>query len=712
MFHEYTKKSRSAVALLAAFATAAPVAAQDTADESLDEVIVKGRYLSIDKLNSVKTPTPIVDVPQSLSIVTSEQIQEQAFQNLGDVLRYTPGLSISQGEGHRDAIIIRGIQTTADFFVDGVRDDVQYYRPLYNVEQVEILRGSNALLFGRGGGGGVINRVQKQALIGQQFNTANVSVDSFGAYSGIIDTNFTTGDSSALRVSAFYQGLDNHRDFYDGNTFAINPTFKLELAPTTTATFSYEFIDDDRVVDRGVPSRTVDNGPDVPLSGYDNTFFGSPGENLTTFEAHMFRARIDHEFSDIIRGNVTAQYADYDKLYQNLYPSESVAVTGGAFPEVELDGYLDTTRRENLIIQANLVAEFETGTLGHTLLFGVELGDQQTANARDDNVFAVNGDDQLFIPFSDPLNVPDFAFSNPVRDRDSDVQFTSIYLQDQLDLTEQLKVVVGFRFDEFDIDVLDIIEQNDGDAVAGDFQRKDSEVTPRYGLIYKPAENMSVYASYSETFLPRSGDQFLTLNLDSESTRPQFFENREVGFKWDFSSNLSLAAAAFELNRESYTSVDPEDPEQLIVIEGSETKGFELELVGDLTESWSISAGLALLDGEVVRVDGSGPNGNVTRQTPDNMLSLWNHFRVNESLAVSLGATYQDSFFVREDNSVEVPSFTRVDAAAFYRVTDTFQLQLNIENLLDEEYFPDAHSNDNITTGEPLNARLSAIIEF
>ncbi len=708
MFYEYTKKSRGAVALLAAFAAASPVAAQD----SLDEVIVKGRYLSIDKLNSVKTPTPIVDVPQSLSIVTSEQIQEQAFQNLGDVLRYTPGLSISQGEGHRDAIIIRGIQTTADFFVDGVRDDVQYYRPLYNVEQVEILRGSNALLFGRGGGGGVINRVQKQAMVGQQFNTANVSVDSFGAYSGIIDTNFTTGDNSALRVNAFYQGLENHRDFYDGNTFAINPTFRMELAPTTTATFSYEFIDDDRVVDRGVPSRNVDDGPDVPLSGFENTFFGSADENLTTFQAHLFRARIDHEFSDVIRGNVTAQYADYDKLYQNLYPSEEVLVTNGVFPEVELDGYRDTTERENLILQANLVAEFETGALGHTMLFGIELGDQQTANARQDNVFPTNGDDQLFIPFSDPLNIPEFAYSNPVRDRESDVQFTSIYLQDQIDLTEQLKVVVGFRFDEFDMNVLDIIEQNDGDAQAGDFQRKDSEVTPRYGLIYKPAENMSVYASYSETFLPRSGDQFLTLNLDSESTRPQFFENREIGFKWDFSSNLSLAAAAFELDRESYTSVDPEDPDQLIVIEGSETKGFELELVGDLTESWSISAGLARLDGEVVRVDGSGPNGNVTRQTPDNMLSLWNHFRINESLAFSLGATYQDSFFVTEDNSVEVPSYTRVDAAAFYRISDRFQLQLNIENLLDEEYFPDAHSNDNITTGEPLNARLSAIIDF
>ena len=712
MFHQNTYKNRGASALLIAIAVSSTSQAQTADEETVDEIVVKGRYLSIDKLNSVKTPTPVVDVPQSLSIVTSEQIQEQAFQNLGDVLRYTPGLSISQGEGHRDAIIIRGIQTTADFFVDGVRDDVQYYRPLYNVEQVEILRGSNALLFGRGGGGGVINRVQKRAVVGEQFNTLNASVDSFGAYSGIVDTNFSTGDRSALRVNAFYQGLDNHRDFYDGNTVAINPTFTFELAPATTATLSYEYIDDDRVVDRGVPSRNVDDGPDVPLSGYEDTFFGSPDANFTTFEANIIRARIDHEFSDAIRGNFTAQYADYDKLYQNLYPSEEVLVTNGIIPEVELDGYLDTTDRQNLIFQANLVAEFETGRIGHTLLFGAEFGDQQTANARQDNVFAENGADQLFIPFSDPLNIPEFAFSNPVRDRESDVQFTSVYLQDQVDLTEQLKVVVGFRLDEFDIDVLDVIEQNNGDAVDGDFQRNDSEVTPRYGLIYKPAENMSVYASYSETFLPRSGDQFLTLNLDSESTRPQFFENREIGFKWDFNSNLSFSAAAFELDRESYTSVDPEDPDQLIVIEGSETRGFELELVGDVTENWSISAGYANLDGVVVRVDGSGPNGNVTRQTPDNMLSLWNYFRVNETFAFSVGATYQDSFFVREDNSVEVPSFTRVDAAAFYRLSDNVQLQLNVENLLDETYFPDAHANDNITTGEPLNARLTAVIQF
>ena len=143
-----------APALVIAVVPGLSVLADTTTEETIDEIIVQGQYLSVDRLNSVKTPTPIIDVPQSLSILTAEQIEEQAFQNFGDILRYTPGLSISQGEGHRDAIIIRGMQTTADFFIDGIRDDVQYFRPLYNIQQIEILRGANALLFGRGGGGG------------------------------------------------------------------------------------------------------------------------------------------------------------------------------------------------------------------------------------------------------------------------------------------------------------------------------------------------------------------------------------------------------------------------------------------------------------------------------------------------------------------------------------------------------------------------------
>lgn len=676
------------------------------AEAGLEEIVVQGRYLSIDKVNSVKTPTPIIDVPQSLSIFTDQQIKQQAFQNFGDVLRYTPGLSISQGEGHRDAIIIRGIQTTADFFIDGVRDDVEYYRPLYNVEQVEILRGSNALLFGRGGGGGVINRVTKEARIGEQFTDLTVGVDTFASANLAADANVDISDNMALRINGYYQSLDNHRDFYDGQSFAVNPTLTFQFSPDTKGVVSYEYVDDDRAIDRGVPSQNVEGGgPRRPLAGFADTFFGSPDENLTTLQAHIFRAKLEHDFSDSLRGNVSAQYADYDKLYQNLYPSDSVTVVDGTISQVELDGYKDVTLRENVLVQANLVGEFETAGFGHTLLFGAELGNQETANSRLDNVFAANGDDQLAIPFSDPLSIPNFAFSDPARDRESDVTFKSLYLQDQIDLNDKVKVVFGARYDEFDIAVNDL-------AAGARFERNDSEVTPRLGAIYKPSDNVSVYASYSETFLPRSGDQFLTLDLDSASTRPQFFENREVGLKWDIQPTLSFTAAIFELDRESFTSTDPEDPAQIIVIEGSKTNGFEVQLVGALTETWSISTGYGFLDGEVQRVNGSGDAGNKTRQTPENMFSIWNTFALSDQLSVAVGATYQDSFFVREDNAVEVPSYTRFDAAAYYNLSDQSRIQLNIENLLDEEYFPDAHSNDNISTGKPLGARLTYSYRF
>lgn len=691
---------------------AADAGADEAADTRIEEIVVSGKYLSLDKLDSVKTPTPIIDVPQSLSIISSDQIERQFFTSLGDVLRYTPGLSISQGEGHRDAIVIRGITSTADFFIDGLRDDVQYFRPLYNLERVEILRGSNALLFGRGGGGGVINRVTKRPEFGERFVGFSSSINTFGSYNIAGDANFAVSEDAAIRMNAFYEELDNHRDFFGGERFAINPTASFKVTPDTNVLFSYEYVDDDRVVDRGVPSQTVVGGPNVPLKGFDKTFFGSPDGNRTTLQAHIAKARVDHTFSDALRGNLTVQYADYDKLYQNLFASGAVTVANGAPLQVRLDGYQDFTDRQNFIIQTNFVSEFKTGPVGHTVLFGGEFGDQDTKNSRNDNVFADNGSDQITIAFTDPLNIPAFSFSNFVRDRESSVQFVSVYLQDQIDVTDWLKLVAGVRYDRFDIDVLDIMEQNDGDAQDGNFSRVDEKFTPRLGAILKPVENISVYASYSETFLPRSGDQFLTLDLDTESTRPQSFENKEVGVKWDIRPDLSVTAAVFDLDRSSFTAVDPNDPGQIIIIEGSQTQGFELQLSGYLTESWNIVAGYSYLDGKVRQVDGGGNNGNKTRQTPENMVSVWNNIAITDKLGVGFGATYQDSFFVQEDNSVKTPDFIRVDAAIYYTLNDNLRLQVNVENLLDESYVPDAHSNSNISTGAPINARFSLIGRF
>jgi catecholate siderophore receptor len=695
------KVSLLATTLFASSLSAGPALAQTAA--ATDTVTVIGRYLSLDQLNAVKTPTPIIDVPQSLSIITEEQIENQAFTSIGDVLRFTPGLAVSQGEGHRDAIIIRGNQTTADFFLNGVRDDVQYYRPLYNIEQIEILRGSNALLFGRGGGGGVINRVSKEPVLDERFTGLTASVDTFGSALVTADTNLVAGANSAFRLNAFAEELNNHRDAYEGTRFGVNPTFGTELTPQTSLVLSYEYLNDDRVVDRGVPSVSVAGGPDVPLEGFNNTFFGSPDRNATRLEANILRGRLDHSFSDRLRGNLTLQYADYDKIYQNLYPA---GFDRGA-NTVTLDGYRDTTTRQNLILQGNLIAEFDTGGIGHTLLIGAEYGDQDTANARLDSYFGVSNDDQVTIPFTDPLNIPAFGFVVPVRDRESEVSFTSLYIQDQIDLTDNFKLILGARLDRFDVSVLDLRAVSPTDD--GRRGRVDDEISPRFGFIYKPAENVSIYASYSETFLPSAGDQFLTLSTTTEDIRPQSFENREVGVKWDIHPMLSLTVAAFRLEQGLFTTVDPDDASIVTTVPGSTTDGFEVQIIGDLTDNWFISVGYSYLDGEV---EGGTFDGNRSRQTPENMLSLWTQYQVNDRLAIGGGATYQDEYFVGEDNSVLVPDYVRLDAAVFYDLSDDTRLQLNIENLLDEDYFPDAHSNDNISTGEPLNARLTVRHRF
>ncbi len=689
---------------------AAPLSMAQEVEPELrqDEIIVTETYLANEKFSGTKTQTPIIDVPQSLSVVDSEKIREQAFTNIGDVLRYTPGASIGQGEGHRDQITLRGQNTTADFFLDGVRDDVQYFRPLYNIDQVEILRGSNALIFGRGGGGGVVNRVTKRPDFDGDFTGVTFGANTFGEMSGAIDYNVSLNASSAFRINAFAESLDNHRDFFGGDRFAINPTFATKFTSATDLLLSYEFVDDDRVVDRGVPS---ENG--VPVTGFDNFFFGSPTENLTTVKAHIAKARLNHVFSDTMSANFTAQYADYDKLYQNLYASDIDTVAN----RVELDGYDDTTDRENFILQGNLISEFSTGAFSHTVLIGAEYADQQTSNARNNVVFGSAGvaaagtdyttlttpgravfddgsADQVWFDLGSPLDIPVFGFTDSARERSSDVQTLSVYVQDQVDIGDHFKVIGGLRFDQFEINVNDI-----GNAAR--FERTDEEVSPRLGLIYKPMENLSAYVSYSKSFLPRSGDQFLTLSASTAELEPEKFENQEIGLKWDIRSDLSVTAAYFKLDRDTSLST-PDAENRFLAV--TETDGFEIQLNGSITDRWRVDAGYSHLDSVIV---GGGSDGNKTGQVPENQFSLWNRFEATRKLGFGLGVVYQDEQFVRSDNAVLVPDFTRVDAAVFYEMDNGSLLQLNVENLLDEDYFPDAHSNTNISTGAPLNARFT-----
>ena len=678
-------------------------AALGVAMEDIERLTVEGKYLSVNQSNSIKSPTPILDVPQSLSIMTAEEITARGITSVGQIIDYTPGVNTSQGEGHRDSVVFRGVRSTADFYIDGNRDDVQYYRALYNVEQVEILRGPNALLFGRGGTGGILNRVSKKATIDQQFVNYNVSANTFGAYNLQLDTNIDTGEDSAVRINAMYESLDNHRDFFDGDRYGFNPTARFQLSDDTTLDLSYEYIDHERFIDRGVP--TGANGE--PVEAFENIVFGDPENNYQTLDADVFRANIQHNFSDNLKGNFNAFYGNYDKVYANFYAADFAPETN----VVTLDGYIDETERENLILSANLVGEFSTGNIEHTVIFGGEFINTESDQSRLNPVFDSNGDDQEDFLISRPLSFRGLtgtnaagdtvtaAFSDLNDDTRVDLDVYSFYVQDEIALSENFDLVLGARFDSFDIEVFDARPN-----VLETRNRTDEEVSPRAGLVYKPQENISIYASYSESFLPRSGEQYANINGDADSLDPDTFTNRELGVKWDFADSMSFTAAIFE-NEQTSLDNDPNDPEGFVEVD-SDVSGFELQLQGYITDKWFVTANYSNLDGE-------NASGVELRELPENTMSVWTTYQVSDVLGFGIGATYQDeSFVVTATDSPVLPSYTRVDASAYYELDNGMRLQLNVENLTDTLYFPNAHASHQATVGAPVNARLSVIGSF
>ena len=227
------KKLLIGILVTVGFLSSSLLFAQDT-----EELEVKGKVLQSDQVTAFKTPVPVLNVPQSVSIITDDEIRKKGYRELGDIVRYTPGVNTTQGEGHRDAMVFRGVRSTANFYLDGARDDVQYYRSLYNIEQVEVIKGANALLFGRDARGGLINRVTKKPVIGESFRSVDAGIDSFGAFDVAIDTNMDTSDSTAIRLMLHSDTLENHRDFFDGDRLGFNIVSRTELDADSTLDLS------------------------------------------------------------------------------------------------------------------------------------------------------------------------------------------------------------------------------------------------------------------------------------------------------------------------------------------------------------------------------------------------------------------------------------------------------------------------------------------
>ena len=663
-------------------------------EDQVEEVVIKGNVLYSDQVNALKTPVPVLNVPQTVTIVTDDDIRSQGFREIGDIVRFTPGVNTSQGEGHRDAVVFRGVRSTADFYLDGVRDDVQYYRSLYNVEQVEILRGPNALLFGRGGTGGIINRVTKKAVLGEMFGGYDLGVDSFGALDFAADYNVQTGDNTALRFNIHSDALENHRDFYEGDRFGMNPTVTIALSDNTTVDLSYEYADHERFIDRGIP--TINNAPDESLS---NIVFGDEDINVTTLEANIMRANVSHNFSETRKGNLAIQSSSFEKMYQNLYAS------GYDGTLVTMDGYLDPTERDNFIISGNIVSEVVTGSITHTILFGAELINTENKNLRYDTNWSTTDDDNEIFDISRPM---DFTvnsagvatagnFTNSLKSKtESDISVTSLFIQDQMDLSDNVKLLLGGRLDSFDINVDDI---KNGTSES----RTDDRFSPRAGVIYKPQDSVSLYVSYSESFLPRSGEQFKSLSATSARLDPDVFESTELGIKVAITDTLSFTAAIFdsEQTRATYDNVTGENLE----IRGLQVDGIELELRGEVSDKLELAVGYSSLDGTT-------SSGGVAREVPDHTFSLFAKYQVDENFGWAFGVTQQGESHIKDNSPLILPEYTRFDFAAYWNVAEDLVLRLNVENLTDDLYFPHSHSTHQASVGEPLNARVSLTKTF
>ena len=646
---------------------------------------------------ATRTETPLLDVPQSVSVLTRDRLEDQAILSVADALRFVPGATSGQGEGHRDQPTLRGNSSTADFFVDGMRDDVQYYRDFYNIERLEILKGPNAMVFGRGGGGGVINRVSKtpQALTRL---AGDAAVDTFGGWRLGADLNTTLTGTVAARLNAVYEDGANHRQVFGLERWAINPTLGFDLGGKGDLVIGYEHATDDRTVDRGVPS-----SGGRPVAGYRDTFFGDADLNRSAFNADLLSLAADYAVTDTLTLRHRSRYGDFDKLYTNVFPV-SVVDAAGRF---NIEAYADATQRENLFSQTDLVWETQTGSIGHVLLGGVEFGRQTSTSQRINGVFAtpVGGTTlRTSVAITDPFTPPRASFGAPLRSVGTRASIAAVFVQDQIKIGSHVEITAGLRYDRFSLNF-------DNRLTGAAFSRTDNLWSPRLGVVLKPAANASLYASYSRSYLPQSGDQFLALDINLAALEPERFENYEIGAKWDVIPGLNLTAALYQLDRTN--SRAPGAVAGTIELTGEQrSKGLELAANGQITPKWQVSAGFAWQDAEIRTTTTSAPAGRKVALVPRTQASAWTRYDVSDRLGFGLGIVHQASSFASISNTVILPAYTRIDTAAFLRVTDAVAVQVNVENLFDTGYFPTAHNDNNITTGGPRSARFTVRTRF
>ena len=707
------------VAVFNALAFCGPAIAQPTASQqTMSEVVVQSQaeradgpidgYRATRSGTATKTDTPLKEVPASVSVVPAQLMKDQAMQSMGDVFRYVPGVLMHQGESNRDQVVIRGNSTTADFYVNGVRDDAQVFRDLYNLERVEVLKGPAGMIFGRGGAGGVVNRVTRKPVF-DRTGDASLTLGSYDQKRGSFDYGDKLGDSAAFRINGMAEGANNFVNGVDLRRWAVNPTLTYAFSGQTALTLDFEHLHDGRVPNRGVPSF---NG--APFNAGTGTFFGNAAESSAHAYVDGLAAVLDHDFGNGKQLKNTFRVTRYDKFYQNVYPG-SAASAASAAGTMTLSAYNNDNQRMNTFNQTDLTTRFSTGGFEHTLLTGIELGHQDSDNKRNTGFFGAAT--SATVSTGNPYAIAT-GFRQNTTDANNKVSadIAALYAQDQVTLSKEWKLLGGLRYDYFKVN----LEDRRTLVPAANLARTDIGYSPRAGVIWTPTAASTYYVSYSYAFLP-SAEQ-LGLATTNAILDPETATNYEVGARWDLLPKLTFSTSVFLLERNNVKSVNPAVPGSFVQSGQQRTQGVELGLQGDITPKWQVYGGYAWMDARVTQPFNANttatavslvPAGNKVGLVPEHTLSLWNKFDLGNGWGAGVGAIYQGASYTSFLNTVRLPAFARADAALYYTfASGKTRLSLNVENVFNKKYWPTVDGDNNISVGAPVNARLTLTTAF
>ena len=646
------------------------------------------------------TASTLRELPQAVTVVGSNQIREQGLASMAELVEHVAGVQASQGEGNRDNVVFRGYNSSGDFFLDGARDDVQYFRDFYNIDSVEVLKGPNAMALGRGGSGGVINRVAKQAQW-RDIANARLTLGDWEQRRASVDVGAVIDATLAWRLNAVDEKAHSFRDGVWSGRRGVSPALAWRDGATTLVTLSGEHFKDRRATDRGIPS--LDGRP---VAADPSTFFGSA--NLSSNWVGIDGAALtwEHATASGVTLNSQLHIANYDKYYQNIF----AGAVDGAAATVRMLGYSSATRRRNVFWQSGATLNVADGSWTHRLAANLELGHQRSATARTTAYFDSLGADVRYVtvPLSAPTVTLPASFRPSATDADNGgvADTAAITVQDRLIVSPHWQVVAGLRHEVFRLAFDDYRKQ-----LA--LRTTDRPWSPRLGVVLLPTPAWSVYLNYSQAYAVRAGEQLASLTTDTAGLRPERVRNLEFGARWTPAPALAATLAIYDLQRSNVLIADPEMVGVTHLADGQRGNGVELELDARPAPGWSIKTSYAWQRAELTATQSATAQAGASMpHVPRSTLSVWSRYQFTPRLGAALGLVARSSMFTSTSNLVRLPGYGRLDGAVYYRWSPAYAVQANLENLLDRSYYRSSFSDNNISPGSPRAVRVSFDVAF